>query len=404
MVEFSTNISYIDEKTTGLGSLQEGGSYSRMQHVIQYRPTIGKSGNDAQLLIDDDDPVLMLEGASQMQSPIASIESEQIEKRNRILSINGDVQIKIMKDLSYRGTVGVRKRTINEDVFYSERSKQAKNAGAPYGWKELEEQQSFMYNNVLTYDKSFTPEHHLTLVGGQEFIEYKTDYLRSGARQFEKVNFGLADMSLGASPDKVVTRLESDKMLSYFMRANYNFKEKYLFAASIRADASSKFGSNHKWGVFPAASFAWRASEEEFIKQLGVFSNLKFRLSYGTAGNNKIDNYLSLSKMGSVWIPYNGTSTASGFVSKQLYNPDLQWETNVTANLGIDMGFLNQRLQLSVDLYNIETKNLLLDAPVPLLSGYKSMMINAGKLIIKVLRLLLLHIIYKQKTLHGVQI
>lgn len=72
---------------------------------------------------------------------------------------------------------------------------------------------------------------------------------------------------------------------------------------------------------------------------MGVFSNLKFRLSYGTAGNNKIDNYLSLSKMGSVWIPYNGTSTASGFVSKQLYNPDLQWETNVTANLGIDMGF-----------------------------------------------------------------
>lgn len=137
---------------------------------------------------------------------------------------------------------------------------------------------------------------------------------------------------------------------------------------------------------------------------IGCFSNLKFRLSYGTAGNNKIDNYLSLSKMGSVWIPYNGTSTASGFVSKQLYNPDLQWETNVTANLGIDMGFLNQRLQLSVDLYNIETKNLLLDAPVPLLSGYKSMMINAGKLIIKVLRLLLLHIIYKQKTLHGVQI
>lgn len=125
-LNFSTNVSYIDEKTTGLGSLQEGGSYSRMQHVIQYRPTIGKSGNDAQLLIDDDDPVLMLEGASQMQSPIASIESEQIEKRNRILSINGDVQIKITKDLSYRGTVGVRKRTINEDVFYSERSKQAK--------------------------------------------------------------------------------------------------------------------------------------------------------------------------------------------------------------------------------------------------------------------------------------
>lgn len=376
---FSTNVSYIDEKTEGLGTLQEGGAYSRMQHVIQYRPTIGKNGIDEQLLIDDDDPVLLLEGASQMQSPIATVESEQRDKRNRILSVNGDVQIKFTKDLSYRGTVGVRKRTINTDIFYSERSKQAKNSGAPYGWKEQEEQQSFMYNNVLTWDKTFNEKHHLTLVGGQEFIQYKTDYLRAGARQFDKINFGLADMSLGASPDKVITLLGSDKMLSYFMRANYNFMERYLFAASIRTDGSSKFGSNHKWGVFPAASFAWRASEEEFIKELGVFSNLKLRFSYGTAGNNKIDNYLSLSKMGSVWIPYNGENTVAGFVSKQLHNPDLKWETNVTSNLGIDMGFLNQRIQLSVDLYNIETKDLLLDAPVPLLSGYKTMMINAGK-------------------------
>lgn len=376
---FSTNVSYIDEKTDGLGTLQEGGAYSRMQHVIQYRPTIGKNGIDQQLLIDDDDPVLLLEGASQMQSPMATIESEQRDKRNRILSINGDIQIKFTKELSYRGTAGIRKRTINTDIFYSERSKQAKNAGAPYGWKEQEEQQSFMYNNVLTWDKIFKGKHHLTLIGGQEFIEYKTNYLRAGARQFDKVNFGLADMSLGASPDKVITSLGSDKMLSYFMRANYNLMERYLFAASLRTDGSSKFGSNHKWGVFPAVSFAWRASEEEFIKELGIFSNLKLRYSYGTAGNNKIDNYLSLSKMGSVWIPYNGENTVAGFVSKQLHNPDLKWETNVTSNLGIDMGFLNQRIQVSVDLYNIETKDLLLDAPVPLLSGYKTMMINAGK-------------------------
>ncbi len=376
---FSTNMSYIDEKTTGLGSLQEGGSFSRMQHIIQYRPTYGKNGSDEQLLIDDDDPVLMLEGASPMQSPLASIASEQLDKRNRIMSINGDVQIKFTKNLSYRGTLGIRKRTINSDVFYSERSKQAKSSGAPYGWKEQEEQQSFMYNNVVTFDKVINKEHHLTLVGGQEYIQYKTDYLRAGARQFDNTNFGLADMSLGASPDKVITRLESDKMLSYFMRANYNLRDKYLFSASVRADASSKFGENHKWGVFPAASFAWRASEEEFVKDWNVFSNLKLRLSYGTAGNNKVDNYQSLSKIGSVWIPYNGTGTASGFVSKQLYNPDLQWETNVTSNFGIDMGFLNQRLQLSVDIYNIDTKNLLLDAPIPLLSGFKSMMINAGK-------------------------
>lgn len=185
-------------------------------------------------------------------------------------------------------------------------------------------------------------------------------------------------MSLGASPDIVQTINQEERMLSYFFRANYNLKQRYLFAASIRADGSSKFGANNKWGYFPSASFAWRASEEEFIKRWNVFSNLKVRLSYGAAGNNHIDNYLSLSKIGSVWIPY-GTGTQSGFVSKQLYNPDLKWETNITANLGLDMGFFDQRLQLTVDIYNVETKGLLLDAPIPQLSGFKNMMINAGK-------------------------
>ena len=97
-LNFSTNISYIDETTEGLGTLQEGGASSRMQHVIQYRPTIGKNGDDAQLLIDDDDPALLLEGASQMQSPIATIESELRDRRNQILSINGDLEIKLLKN------------------------------------------------------------------------------------------------------------------------------------------------------------------------------------------------------------------------------------------------------------------------------------------------------------------
>lgn len=377
-LNLSANASYIDESTEGLGSLQEGGAFSRMQHVIQYRPTIGKFGSDQELIINDDDPALLLEGASPMQSPIASIESESIEKRNRILNINGDAEIKFNKEWSYRGTVGIRKRMRNEDVFYSERSKQAKNAGAPFGWKQSTDEESFMYNNVVTYNKAFNANHHLDLVGGQEFISFKSKYLRSGATNFPDKNFGLNDMSLGSSPDIVQTVNQEDRMLSYFFRANYNLHQRYLFAASIRADGSSKFGANNKWGYFPSASFAWRASEEEFIKRLNVFSNLKLRLSYGAAGNNHIDNYLSLSKIGSVWIPY-GTGTQSGFVSKQLYNPDLKWETNITANLGLDMGFFDQRLQISVDVYNVETKDLLLNAPIPQLSGFKNMMINAGK-------------------------
>ena len=377
-LKLSSNVSYIDESTKGLGSLQDGGAFSRMQHVIQYRPTIGKNAPDSDLITNDDDPVLLLSGASPMQSPIASIESETRDKRNRILTINGDADVKFTKELSYRGTVGIRKRMRNEDIFYSERSKQAKNAGAPYGWKTSTDEESFMYNNVITYNKSFNAQNQLDVVAGQEFIRSHSKYIKTGASNFPNKNFGLDDMSLGATPDKPVTLNQEDKMLSFFMRANYNLNHKYLFAASIRADGSSKFGKNNKWGYFPSASLAWRASEEEFIKQLNLFSNLKVRLSYGTAGNNHIANYLSLSKIGSVWIP-NGNSTQPGFVSKQLQNPNLKWETNITGNLGLDMGFFDQRLQLTVDVYNVDTKDLLLDANVPLLSGYKSSMINAGK-------------------------
>ena len=377
-LNLSANVNYIDESTKGLGSLQDGGAFSRMQHVIQYRPTIGKNGEDADLIINDDDPVLLLSGASPMQSPIASIESETIKKRNRILTINGDVEVKIMKDLSYRGTVGVRKRMRNDDTFYSERSKQAKNAGAPYGWKSLFDDESFMYNNVITYNRYFDTQNQLDLLVGQEYIVHASKFLKTGATNFPKKNFELNDMSLGATPDKIITLNQEEKMLSFFMRANYNLKDKYMFATSIRADGSSKFGANNKWGYFPSLSAAWRVSEENFIKRTNLFSNLKLRLSYGTAGNNQIDNYLSLSKIGSVWIPY-GAGTQSGFVSKQLQNPNLKWETNISTNLGLDMGFCDQKIQLTIDLYNIDTKNLLLDANVPLISGYSSSMINAGK-------------------------
>ncbi len=374
----SMNINYIDEKTEGLGSLQDGGAFSRMQHVIQYRPTIGKSGNDLDLIINDDDPILLLEGASPMQSPIASIEGETTNKRNRILNINGDTEIKLLRNLTYRGSLGVRKRLYNQDIFYTERSKQAKNSGAPYGWKRIDDAESIMFNNVLSYSKTINSTNQLDLIVGQEYLSDHLSYLKIGAANFPNINFGLNDMSLGGTPEIPVTRITENKLLSYFARANVNINQKYLLAASIRADGSTKFGANHKWGYFPSASFAWRASEEDFMKEQDFMSNFKLRLSYGTSGNNRIDDYLSLSLLETLWIP-NGNGTSPGLGSRQLENPDLKWETNITGNFGIDAGFLDNRIQITLDLYNTDTKDLLLKAPLPLISGFSSRMINAGK-------------------------
>lgn len=158
----------------------------------------------------------------------------------------------------------------------------------------------------------------------------------------------------------------------------YNLMDKYLFTASVRADGSSKFGKNNKWGYFPAFSAAWRLGEEEFIKDLGIFSDLKFRIGYGLAGNNRIGSYQSLALMNSVTAA-NGNGAQAGYASRQVPNPDLKWEANKTFNVGIDFGFLNQRITFSPEFYINRSSNLLLNAKLPNSSGYTSMVINAGE-------------------------
>lgn len=185
-------------------------------------------------------------------------------------------------------------------------------------------------------------------------------------------------MSLGTPITPTSSENYDDKLLSFFARVNYNLMDKYLFTASVRADGSSKFGKNNKWGYFPAFSAAWRLGEEEFIKDLNIFSDLKFRIGYGLAGNNRIGSYSSLAIMSSVTYP-NANSAQSGYASKQVPNPDLKWEANKTFNIGLDLGFFNQRLTISPEFYINRSSNLLFDARLPNSSGYSSMTINAGE-------------------------
>lgn len=160
-----------------------------------------------------------------------------------------------------------------------------------------------------------------------------------------------------------------DKLLSFFARFNYGFKDKYLFTASVvpMVLPNSVKITN---GAISLHFQQLGAGEEEFIKNLNIFSDLKVRLGYGMAGNNRIDSYLSLAVLGSVTYP-NGDSTQPGYVSKQIPNPDLKWEANKTFNFGLDFGFFNQRLTISPEFYINRSSNLLLNAKLPTSSGYQ---------------------------------
>lgn len=185
-------------------------------------------------------------------------------------------------------------------------------------------------------------------------------------------------MSLGNPTSISSNQNYDDNILSFFGRVNYNYNDRYLLTASLRADGSSKFGKNNKWGYFPAVSAAWRLAEEDFIKNLNIFSDLKLRLGYGLAGNNRIGSYNSLAILSSVFTAM-GNQLTNGYASKQIPNADLKWEANKTLNMGIDLGFFNQRLTIAPEFYINKSSNLLLNANIPYSSGYTSMIINAGK-------------------------
>lgn len=155
--------------------------------------------------------------------------------------------------------------------------------------------------------------------------------------------------------------------MSVFGRLNYNYDNRYLATVTVRGDASSKFGPNHRWGCFPSAAVAWRISSEPWMEEATAVSNLKLRFGYGQVGNLNIDNYLYGSKMTAFIMPFGTAYRMSNFS-----NPDLKWEASEQFNIGLDLALFQSRIDLSVDLYNKDTKDLLLTPLVPAVLGGES--------------------------------
>jgi TonB-linked SusC/RagA family outer membrane protein len=170
-------------------------------------------------------------------------------------------------------------------------------------------------------------------------------------------------------------------LASFFGRVNYAFKDRYLFTATLRADGSSNFSPANRWGYFPAAAFAWRASDESFLKDSKIISNLKFRLSFGEVGNDQISSGLWREQWtGSTGYSYTNVNNAIYVPSSTLMvNPNLKWETTITRNFGIDYGFFDNRLYGSIDAYWNTTKDLLLPKSLPPYTGYTNQMDNIGQ-------------------------
>lgn len=368
-------VTFSQTDVSGVGTSDGNTRFNKMESILQYPPIAGIYSTEEDLLAGEN-PLYEDDAANTMQNPLIEAAQSTDDRTTRVFQANGGITFRFNKRWFLRSTLGTRYQNIRRDVFYGELTSTAKRASIN-GYVQYSESGSFQTSNVLNYEfKSKT--NRLTLMFGQEWVSRWSQWIRSRATNFPNNDIGLSDMSLGTPGSITSEENYDDKLLSFFSRANWNFKERFLVTATIRADGSSKFARSHKWGFFPSISGAWRLSEEKFVKKLDVFSDLKLCAGYGLAGNNRIASYSSLALLESATYP-SGENVSSGYARSGIPSVDLQWESNKTLNIGIDMGFWGQRLTITPEFYLNKSSHLLLNSKLPTSSGYSTMIRNVGK-------------------------
>ena len=308
---------------------------------------------------------------------------------------NAGVNWEPVKGLKFRSEFGYGWKYNNTDqVWGVEATNNSKygNPGMPQALLTKLINKNWRNANTVTYnnDKMFNLNHRMNVMLGHEVsssYDHKTTMTSVGFPKNMSIKEVLANMGQGqALPTDTYIGIK-DNLLSFFGRINYTINDKYLMTFTMRADGSSKFASGNQWGYFPSLALAWRISDEAFMKNAQEWlSNLKLRLSIGTAGNNRIpsgslETTYSLAGSGDKHIYFNNTSSVVLQRGKNLSNPNLKWEETTTWNAGFDFGFLDNRITSSLDYYYRETKDLINVIDVPAGTNFKNRIVsNIGSL------------------------
>lgn len=322
---------------------------------------------------------------SSNQNPVSIRERTSIFNDEYKLQGNTYITVDILKGLQFKTSNGIY---YSNKEYNKKEQTSANKAGNPNSLtRQLTLRSELLSENTLTYDKKWG-EHEFGGLAGMTFQKSTNKYNVIVGTNFpdeEMLSFNLASQIILDSPNLPGTSsfYYSETLMSLLGRITYAYKGKYMSSLSIRSDGSSKFAAGNKWGTFPAASIGWRASEEKFLKQYDWISNLKIRASYGLTGNNNIPQYSYMNSINTsnyVLGSSNGV-LVSGMASNSsaLGNPDITWEQTAEANLGIDLGFFNSRLNVSVEHYNSNTIQLLLQQPAMFITGHQTYWNNIGK-------------------------
>lgn len=315
-------------------------------------------------------------------NPVSMLKLNKNDHESNLNLGNVILEFDILKGLKYTLNVSrkLEKETNGQYVNSTTRSGISDNGLATRN--ALSSQTNILETN-LTYDKSWGKQ-NIKLMGGYSYEDNYWDNFGAQNRDFLTNSFLYNNLQAGNKlrPTDIWSGKSMSKLISFYARAQYDLNEKYFITATIRRDGSSKFGDNNKWGYFPSASFAWRASEESFMKNIKWINDLKFRVGYGASGNQDIDPYKSLATYGESGKFIDNGNIISGYQPNQNPNPNLRWETTTQFNVGIDYSLFKSRVYGALEYYRKKTKDLLYSYPVPVPPYlYNSITANVGSML-----------------------
>ncbi|HKZ37911.1 MAG TPA: TonB-dependent receptor [Chryseolinea sp.] len=366
-------LSYNDQNESQIDPLDAGGIIA-MRQVLEAIPIIPVKYPDGRWGGNEDYPGM--EGGG---NPVNILNERLYYVKTQTMLGNIFTNITLAKDLELRSTIGTN--IINQRIdYYGGRTLNyiARNQGG-VATITNERHNSWQFENYLTYNKTVAAIHSFNGLLGLSWQHVEKFRFAASSQKFQDDYFQFNNLGTGATPQAPSSETSAYGLNSYFGRINYGLKDKYLVTITGRVDGSSKFGSENQYAFFPSAALAWRVSEENFLKNNSLISNLKIRTSYGVTGNSEITAYQALAGMGNYSAIFNGTRAVGNGVSR-LANPNLQWEKTKQADIGIELGLFQDKVRVEVDLYRKMTTDMLLEAPVPSSSGYTKVSQNVGSM------------------------
>ena len=382
-IDANVRYSRVNVRGGGANGINDTGTTSgngRLKHAVSYTPIpliATTVGVDEEQDYGDNAP------------PLQSVSDNDSRRIRTTWNANAAFNWKIIDNLSLKIEGGLEKYTQTDDRFYGLTTYYVANNSTVKNTPSNQHKEAFRtrYRNTNTLNYDFkdvlkNDDHSLTALLGQELTITKSNTLTMMVDGFDPTYDAIKAwnfMSSASNPSSTNNYVNpDDKLLSFFGRVNYDYKHRYSIGATVRADGSSKFARGHRWGIFPSAAVSWTISNESFMENShNWLDQLKLRYSFGTAGNNNIPSGQILKQYSAVTTAWLSQSNNYWMAGKIMNNPDLTWETTLTHNIGLDFSLFQSRLSGSVEVYQNDIKNLLINFPIPG-SGYDSQYRNLG--------------------------